>query len=143
MVQSLLASRFQLEIHRESRETRVYALVPDRKGPKLSESAPDAKGILRMNGGGKISGAGATMTQLVNWFSNANGVDRPIIDQTGLTGRYDFTLEWSLLRAGVGSDSTAPDIFTALREQLGLRLVSQNAPVEFLVIARAEVPNEN
>lgn len=73
MLQSLLAGRSHLVIHRESRETRVYALVPDKKGPKLRENAPGAKGILRMNGGGKITGSGATMTQLVNWFSNANG----------------------------------------------------------------------
>jgi uncharacterized protein (TIGR03435 family) len=143
MLQSLLADRFHVVIHRETREARVYALVSDRKGSKLHESAPDAKGILRMNGRGKITGLGATMTQLVSWFSNANGVDRPVLDRTGLNGRYDFTLEWSALQADSGSDSSGPDIFTAMVEQLGLKLVPQNALVEFLVIDRADMPSEN
>jgi uncharacterized protein (TIGR03435 family) len=143
MLQSLLADRFHLAIHRETRETRVYVLIFDKSGPKFHESAPDAKGILRMNGGGKITGSGATLAQLVNWFSNANGVDRPIVDETGLTGRYDFTLEWSVPRAGVAEDLAAPDIFTAMREQLGIRLVPQTAPVGILVIDYAEMPGEN
>jgi hypothetical protein len=96
----------------------VYALVIDQNGPKLRESPLDAPGILRMNGGGRTSGSGATVTRSVNWFSNANGVDRPVTNQTGLTGRYDFTLEWSNPLAGQ-ADSRAPSIFTAMPEQLG------------------------
>ncbi len=141
MMQSLIAERLALTFHRESRDTPVYALVIDKKGSKLLESAPEAPGILRMNGGGKISGSGATMAQLVNWFSNANGVDRPIVDRTGLTGRYDFTLQWS--NALAQTDSTDPSIFTAMPEQLGLRLEPARAPVEYLVIDRAEMPGEN
>ena len=139
MMQTLLTDRFHLALHRESRETAVYALVIDKNGLKLHEAAPDAKGILRMNGGGRISGSGATIPQLVSWFSNANGVDRPVIDQTGLAGRYDFTLEWSNTLAGQ-ADSTAPSIFTAFQEQLGLKLDSTKAPVDVLVIDHAEPP---
>jgi uncharacterized protein (TIGR03435 family) len=142
MLQTLLAERFRLTLHRESRETPVYALVPDKGGVKLHESAPEAKGTLFMKRGGLIESSGGTITQLVNWFSNANGVDRPVIDQTGLTGKYDFTLEWSNPLASA-SDSTAPSIFTAMIEQLGLRLEPRKAPVEFLVIDRAEMPDEN
>ena len=143
MLQALLVDRFHLVFHRETREAHVYVLVSEKNGPRFHESAPDAKGILRMNGGGKITGAGATVSQLVNWFSNANGVDRPIIDETGLTGRYDFTLEWSVPRAGVAEDLAVPDIFTAIHEQLGLRLVPQTAPIAILVIDHAEMPGEN
>ena len=141
MLQSLLTERFHLALHRESKDTAVYALVPDKNGPKFHESAPDANGVLRMNGRGKLTATGGTMTQLVNWFSNANGVDRPIIDRSGLTGHYDFTLEWSNPLAG--GDTTAPSIFTALPEQLGLRLEPRRAPVEMLVIDQAELPAEN
>jgi uncharacterized protein (TIGR03435 family) len=142
MMQALLADRFQLTLHRESRDTPVYVLVTEKQGPKLSESPLDAKGILRMNGGGKIAGSGATMAQLASWFSKANGVERPVIDQTGLTGRYDFTLEWSNPLASA-ENSTAPSIFTAMPEQLGLKLEPRRAPVEFIVIVRAEMPSEN
>ena len=141
MMRALLADRFQLSLHREERDTPVYALVKDKNGPKFKESAPDAKGILRMNGAGLITASGATMTQLIGWFSNANGVDRPVIDLTGLTGRYDFKLEWSNPLAA--ADSTAPSIFTAMPEQLGLKLEPRRAPVEVYAIDRAEMPGEN
>jgi uncharacterized protein (TIGR03435 family) len=142
MLKALLTDRFQLRFHHEARETSVYALIVDKNGPKLRESGPDAKGVLRMNSGGRITASGSTMTQLIGWFSNANGVDRPILDQTGLTGRYDFTLEWSnpLLSA---QDSTAPSIFTAMSEQLGLKLEPRRVPLEILVIDRAQIPSEN
>jgi uncharacterized protein (TIGR03435 family) len=142
MLQGLLAERFQLVVHSESRDTAVYALVIDRKGSKLVESDPNAKGILRMSGRGRIVGSGATMTQLAGWFSNANGVERPVLDETGLTGRYEFTLEWSNPLNGE-QDSTKPSIFTAMPEQLGLRLEPRHAPVKVLVIDHAEMPGEN
>jgi uncharacterized protein (TIGR03435 family) len=142
MLQSLLADRFHLASHRETRDTPVYVLVVDKGGPKFKESAPDAKGFLRMNGGGKITASGGSMTQLVGWFSNANGVERPVIDQTGLTGRYDFTLTWSNPLAAA-PDPAEPSIFTAMPEQLGLKLEPRRAPVEVFVIDRADIPDEN
>jgi uncharacterized protein (TIGR03435 family) len=143
MLQSLLADRFHLALHRETREMPVYALVPDKNGPKFHESAPDTKGILRMNGRGKIVATGGTMTQLAGWFSNANGVDRPVLDETCLRGQYDFTLEWANPRMTDASDSTVSWIFTAMREQLGLKLEPRRAPVEVLVIDHADLPGEN
>jgi uncharacterized protein (TIGR03435 family) len=142
MMRALLAERFRLSLHREERDTPVYALVKDRNGPKFRESGPEAKGILRMNGGGSITASGGTMAQLAGWFSNANGVDRAVLDQTGLTGRYDFKLEWSN-PLGTGQDSTSPAILTAMPEQLGLRLEPRRAPVEILVIDSAEIPDGN
>jgi uncharacterized protein (TIGR03435 family) len=143
MVQSLLAERFHVEVHRETREAPVYALTADKNGPKFKESGPDANGVLMMKGRGKITGTGATMEQLIGWFSNANGVDRPVVDQTGLGGRYDFTLEWSIPRLNQPADDSGPSIFTAMREQLGLRLEPKKAPLEFVVIDRASMPDEN
>jgi uncharacterized protein (TIGR03435 family) len=96
-----------------------------------------------MAGRGKIAGSGGTIEQLAGWFSNANGVDRPVVDQTGLTGHYDYTLEWSNPMAGDTSDSAAPSIFKAMQEQLGLKLEPRRAPVEFLVIVHAEMPSSN
>jgi uncharacterized protein (TIGR03435 family) len=142
MLRALLGDRFHLTLRRETRDTPVYALVTDKNGPKCHESAPDAKGILRMHGGGRITASGGTMAQLASWFSNANGVDRPVIDQTGLRGRYDFTLEWSNPLDGA-QDGTNPSIFTALREQIGLKLEARRAPVEVFVIDRTEMPSEN
>ena len=140
MMRGLLAERFHLTVHREMRDTPAYLLVVDKNGPKFKESAP---GILRMNGGGKIIGSGATMDQLTGWFSNANGVDRPVINKTGLAGRYDFTVTWSIPRVNGEADPNAPSIFTAMTEQLGLKLDPQKAPVEYVVIDSAEMPGEN
>ena len=143
MLQSLLADRFQLTVHRVLREVPVYALVVDRNGPKFRESGPDSEHMLRMNGGGKIFASGASMTMLVDQFSNANGSDRPVIDATGLTGRYDFTLEYSNTRPGAPPDSTLPSVFTAMQEQLGLKLEPRRGSIEFISIDHAEPPSEN
>ncbi|HWF06941.1 MAG TPA: TIGR03435 family protein [Bryobacteraceae bacterium] len=148
MLIALLLERFHLTFHRESRDTAVYALVADKGGPKFRESGPDATGVLRMPRSGYITASGGTMSQLVGWLSNRNGVDRPVVDQTGLAGRYDYTLEWSNPLAGAEQpdakpDATAPAIFTAVREQPGLRLEPRRAPMEVMVIDRAELPDEN
>ena len=84
------------------------------------------------------------MEQLARQFSNSNGVDRPVIDRTGLTGTYDYKLSWALDVSSALPDSPeAVSIFTALQEQLGLKLEATKAPVEFLVIDSAERPSEN
>lgn len=146
MLRALLAERFHLGLHREPREIPVYALVPDKKGVKVRESGPEAKGVLLMTRSGRIVADGVEMKVLAGWFSNANGVERPVVDETGLKGRYDFTLEWTNPLAGpAGKDDAAagPSIFTAMTDQLGLRLEPRKGPVEFLVIDRAELPDEN
>lgn len=140
MMQTLLAERFGLAVHREQRETAVYGLVIDKKGVKFSESGPDAKEVVRMSGRGRIVGSGARMAQLAGWFSYTNGVDRPVLDETGLVGRYDFTLEWGDPQNAV---DTQPSIFTAMVEQLGLRLEPKRVAMEYVVIDRAELPSGN
>ena len=139
MLRSLLADRFELSVHRETRQVPAYALVVDKGSPKLQASGSDATGIMRMSSG-RLTASGGTMDQLVNFFSNANGVDRPVVDHTGLAGKYDFALQWGVLRAGDTADSSAPSVFTALQDQLGLKLEPGPAPLEFIVIDRAGMP---
>jgi uncharacterized protein (TIGR03435 family) len=153
-VKALLAERFQLTIHRESKEQTIYALVVGKNGSKLQETKGDAGPMLR-RGRGQITGQGIEMQMLAS--SLANQVGRPIVDRTGLKGRYDIKLEWTPdpgqdpgpLGAPPGveppppPDPNGPSLFAALQEQLGLRLESQKGPAEMLVIDRVERPSEN
>jgi uncharacterized protein (TIGR03435 family) len=142
MTQTLLADRFGLKFHHDTKEMPVYVLVVGKNGPKFKESAPDAERLLVMgsvDGHPRITVTKGDMAQLAHQFSNINGVDRPTIDKTGLTGAYDYELDWS--RGDAGSD--VPVIFTAIQEQLGLKFQPDKARVEVLVIDRAEKPGEN
>jgi uncharacterized protein (TIGR03435 family) len=153
-LQALLAERFQLAIHRETKEAPVYALVVAKSGSKLQESKGDGP-RLRM-GRGEVSGQGALMEMLANILSNQLG--RPVLDKTGLQGKYDFKLEFTpdpgqaagpFGGLGPGPDAppppdpNGPSIFAAIQEQLGLRLDSQKGPVEMVVIDRVEKASEN
>ncbi len=171
MLQALLADRFKLSLHRETKELPVYSLVIAKNGPKLQEAKPDdtypngikgfdgrgTAGMMRM-GRGELTGQGLPMGSLVRLLTQQLG--RPVLDKTGLTGKYDFTLKWTpdeseapMLKGagdgkqGTGStptpESSGPSIFTALQEQLGLKLESQKGPVEILVIDHAEKPSDN
>ena len=172
MLRALLADRFQLAAHTETRETSVYALVRVRAdgplGPQLTRSSLDCSKPGASRGGAGGPGAGAAIeTPQCGTISNvdANGavmrgggrsmadlagnltgrVNRDVIDRTGLSGTYDFVLRWTpenfqnpAGNAGPSRDGTL--IFTALQEQLGLRLEAQRGPVEFLIIDRVERP---
>jgi len=153
MLQSLLVDRFQLAFHRESKELPVYALVIGKNGPKFKESKGDNQQQRRvMMGRGKISGESMSLDMFVTQLGNQLG--RTVIDKTGLKGNYEINLEWTPDQAQMfgggdgGGDShpasdTGPTIFTALQEQLGLKLESQKGPVEILVIDKLEKPSEN
>jgi uncharacterized protein (TIGR03435 family) len=140
MVKAMLADRFRLTIHHEQKMIPVYALVIDKGGPKFKESGPDSAHMLRCCQ--PLTADGIGMDMLANQFNNTNGSDRPVIDQTGLKGVYTFTLEWDRPELHNG-ESTGPSIFTAMREQLGLRLEPTTAPVDVLVIDNVEKPSEN
>lgn len=179
MLRALLAERFRLEVHNESREMPIYALVPARSGgalgPQLHHSSLDcsapgadrrvvasSKGSpaaghpqcgIRLFPGNMIAG-GASMGQIAG--SLATFVARLVFDRTGLAGVFDFTLTWTpdqmpqpgydRKAAAMGLapiDPNGPSIFTAVQEQLGLKLDSQKGPVDVLVIDRAEHPKEN
>jgi uncharacterized protein (TIGR03435 family) len=155
MLQTLLAERFQLVLRRESKEVSVYTLTVGKTGPKLKEVKLDEDNAtrgMRFGGIGRIAGAMATMPQLVVMLSDIklNGsaiLDRPVLDRTGLTGVYDFKLEWSAEEQSAdrttSTNPAGPSIFTAVQEQLGLKLESTKAPVEFFVIEQAGKPTEN
>jgi uncharacterized protein (TIGR03435 family) len=155
-LQALLAERFQLTLHRETKEQTVYALVVGKNGSKLPESdGKQSEGRRMMMGRGQVNGHGVPLSMLANVLSNQVG--RPVIDRTGLTGNFDIKLEWTPdpgqagpfgpLPPGVDAppppDPNGPSLFTALGEQLGLRLESQKGPVEVLVIDKVEKPSEN
>lgn len=145
MVQSLLAERFHLQFHREMKDLPVYALMVAKGGHKLKEHTSDEPRGLNMRGGPnaiELTSTGTPVSLLVSQISKHNGVDRIVVDRTGLTGIYDYKLSWA---GGLGArgDSDAVTIFTALQEQLGLRLEPQRAPMEVLVVDHIEKPSEN
>jgi uncharacterized protein (TIGR03435 family) len=148
MLQSLLADRFKLKVHREMHEMPIYALVLGKNGPKLKESAPDADPMGRMSVNGRnyqVTRLKATMDDIVLGIANAF-LDRPVVDKTGLSGNYELNLTYT---PDIQSNRrTEPDpndisIFTAVQEQLGLKLEPQKAQVEILVIDHIEKPTSN
>jgi uncharacterized protein (TIGR03435 family) len=146
MLRTLLADRFQLKVHREKREGPVYALVVDKKGPKLTPST--ASDSTFSAGGGaravRLTFQKQTMEYLALQLSNSGGLGREVLDKTGLTGSYDFQLNWAAGQDGnPPPDSNEPGLFTALEEQLGLKLEPQKGLVELLIIDHAEKPSPN
>jgi len=154
-VKSLLAERFQLAVHSESKEQNVYALAVAKNGPKFHEAEPGSGTFIRGRRG-SITGTAATMQLLT--VNLANEVGSPVLDKTGLAGRYDFKLEWTAEPGrGSGSIGASPagadvplasdpvdrSVFAALKDQLGLLLEPQKAPVPVLVIDHVEKPSEN
>lgn len=149
MLQHLLEDRFHLKLRREKKEQAVWDLVPDKTGPKLTEHDPADKNYPPIAGGARgIQGTNVTMDYFAFFLSRI--VDRGVIDKTGLQARYDVKLEFAqparvngAAPEAADANSDAPTIFTALKEQLGLKLVASKGPVEYLVIEHAEKPSEN
>jgi uncharacterized protein (TIGR03435 family) len=138
MVQTLLADRFQLKFHHEMKEQPIYALVLGKNGPKFREVNEAGRGV-GIGGRGRLNGNGADMATFASALSGKLG--RSVVDRTGLKGFYDFLLTWTPDEAQ--ADAPGPSLFTALQEQLGLKLESMKGPVEILVVDRAERPSEN
>jgi uncharacterized protein (TIGR03435 family) len=139
MLQALLADRFQLKIRHELKQLPVYQLVVAKGGPRVKET-PSTVEMGYSVGSGHLSGHGIEIQSLTVSLSNIAG--RLIVNKTGLTGKYDIDLAWSR-ETGPESGDTAPSLFTALQEQLGLKLESTKAPVETIVIEHIEKPSEN
>ena len=141
MLQTLLKERFQIALHTEQREIAHYELVIGKNGPKVKEStvAPgEATGAARLDG---IRSNRMQMNKLAMLLSRMTGF--PVLDKTGLTGFYQFDLRYADERQPA-ENQVGPSIFTAVQEQLGLKLESKKGPVEVLVIDHAEkVPLEN
>jgi len=152
-MQKLLADRFHLQFHHEIREMSAYALTIAKGGPKLTKSDPekDSEPSLGFSGGvgQTMRGYGRDVT-LRQYLGEVQRLvlDRPLVDRTGITGTYDIQIEFT--REDAGSlglmqlpDNAAPNLFTALDQQLGLKLEGVKAPVDVLVIDHAEPPSAN
>jgi uncharacterized protein (TIGR03435 family) len=143
MLGALLADRFKLAFHRESKSLPAYALTVTKRGAKLRESKEEDPGILEP-GGAKLTAQHASMLELADRLSV--GLRTPVIDKTGLLGRYDFILDlMPYIPEQKGGDvDFAGMIIAALPDQLGLTLESRKEPIEILVVDHAEkTPSEN
>jgi uncharacterized protein (TIGR03435 family) len=155
MVQKLLADRFQLKFHEDKKEMSAYVLTIGKNGSKLTKSEGDPNGLpaLFFRQLGYLTVRNATMGNFVHLMQSAV-LDRPVVDHTGLEGKWDFNLKWTPDEsqfAGMGvkvpppSDAAdaPPPLFTAIQEQIGLKLESGKAPVPVLVLDRLEKPSPN
>jgi uncharacterized protein (TIGR03435 family) len=153
MMQSLLAERFKLKAHWETREMPQYQLVLAKGGPKLKEN-PDTTSSRGALGASAIRGTAAPMHLLIDLLESVPEIGgRVVIDKTGLTANYDFSLKWTPMDATAptgGDTGGAPplnaegaSLFTAIEEQLGLKLVWTKGPGQVLVIDHIERPTEN
>jgi uncharacterized protein (TIGR03435 family) len=146
MVRRLLADRFGLKFHREQREMPIYAVTVAKGGPKLKKSESDPNSLPDQTGRNNSG---------VRWMKCTNNsmeefalgmqffLDRPVVDKTGLAGRWDFILTWTYDETRVTDTNAPPVLFTAVQEQLGLRLEAVKAPAEVLVVDGAERPGAN
>ena len=157
LLQSLLADRFGLKVSHQTKELPVYALVVAKDGPKFQQAKPDDKGPDIRLGAGQLTFLACPMAIVVAVMSNQ--MHRTVLDQTRLRGNYDFAVQWTKdqtisgmpreLRGGdpgpdaAPPDSSGPSFFTALQEQVGLKLESTKGPVDVIVIDHIERPSEN
>jgi uncharacterized protein (TIGR03435 family) len=145
LLQSLLAERFQFQFHRETKTLPIYNLVAAKSGFKLT--AVDNKGSESMSSGhGRLESKGVSMQALSVFLSGE--MQRPVVDASGIPGTFNFKLEWTaqedpLSKPPDANETAGPSIFTALQEQLGLKLESGKGPVEIIVVDHAEKPTEN
>jgi uncharacterized protein (TIGR03435 family) len=154
MLRSLLTERFKLTFHREQKEFSIFALEVAKGGSKLKETAAspgDPSKLVSIVYPQKMvmPGRNATMAEFCSTLQRAV-LDRPVVDKTGLAGRFDFDLEWAPDETQFGGevkaasdDAPSPHLFAAVQEQLGLRLVAAKGPVEALVVDKVERPSEN
>lgn len=146
LVRKLLAERFGLKVHTEQREMPVYGLVLAKGGPKIKPSAHDPNDVPDLSGSGNRVQQSMSFTNL-SMADLATGLqdftDRPVVDRTKLTGRYDFKLRWTSDETHITAPDAPPGLFTAMQEQLGLKLEPIKAPAEMLVIDDVEKPGAN
>lgn len=162
-LQTLLRDRFNLTIHRETKELPIYELTVAKGGPKLKppnciqrepgdttispgKTSWDYCGLIGFNGRGRLQSSSTTLVNLANYLSNP--LSRTVVDKTGITGEFQVQLTFAPdTPTGPTDGATAadlgPDFFTAIQEQLGLKLESAKGPVESLVIDHVERPSEN
>jgi uncharacterized protein (TIGR03435 family) len=144
MLLSLLDERFQFQFHRETRQLPIYNLIAAKSGFKLT-AVKDTGSSSTNSNNGRLTCTGVSMPQFAVFLSST--MERPVLDATGVPGVFDFKLEWSTqdgaAKAPDANEVASPSIFTALQEQLGLKLESAKGPVEIIVVDHAEKPTEN
>ena len=156
MLRGLLAERFKLVLHHQSSELSIYELVTAKSGSKLMPSVAQAsssnedssskpRSWIRFAGTGVLEGNDADLATLVTALSMQPEIGgRLVMDKTGLTDKYDFTLKWTPdMGAGPPGADAGPSLFTALQDELGLRLQPTKAPVDVIVIDHVELPSAN
>jgi uncharacterized protein (TIGR03435 family) len=152
MLKPLLADRFHLKLHHETQEFPVYNLVVAKGGPKLKQTKPEDIHNFGIQGQtclithsqwGVMASQSCTVASILDLLRANTG--RTVIDKTGLTGLYDIELNWTPenVSATTAQDDTGPSIYTAVQEQLGLKLEPSTAPLDILVVDSAEPPSEN
>ena len=139
MLQAALADRFKLKIHHETREQPIYALEVAKDGPKV-KPGDEKKGSGLTWGQGLIEAHASPIGKLAFVLSDVLG--RDVVDKTGLAGKYDIKLTWTPDDLQ-GTADAGPTLFTAIEEQLGLKLRSSRGPVDVMVVDQAERPSEN
>ncbi|MGH9587799.1 MAG: TIGR03435 family protein [Acidobacteriaceae bacterium] len=156
MLQKLLADRYALKFHKDQKEMSAYVLVVGKSGPKMKQNTSNPKGLPGLFFGpiGTLHVMNATMGDFTH-LMQSTVLDRPVVDRTGLTGRWDFTLKWTPDESqfvGMGvkipppsadAANAAPPLFTAIQEQLDLKLEAQKTQVPVLVIDHVDHPSPN
>lgn len=150
MVQNLLTDRFHLTAHHETRDLSVFEIVAAKSGPKLNKSTRPSDGIPSVAySPGQLSVANATLADLAA-FLQRFVADRPVFDQTGIIGKYDLSLRWAPdelqageSRQGDENHSSLPGLYTAIQEQLGLKLQEAKRPAQVFAVDHVDMPSEN
>jgi uncharacterized protein (TIGR03435 family) len=152
MLRELIRDRFRLKLQSRKQELPYFALLVDRKGSKLKPSTSDVADF-QLQRGPVLTWTRVSMRSFASWLQPWIQSDRVVLDETGLPGEYDLQLRWAGQRMTAApltpeasaqlDEAAGPTIFTALREQLGLRLESRRGPIETLVVENAERPSEN
>ena len=146
MVQKILTERFGLQLHHEQREMAVFALTVAKGGPKMTVNTSDPNGWMNQQNGDAngrhvealMNASMADLAMILQFH-----VDRPVVDQTGLKGHYDFKLQWTADDAQLAAPDAAPGLFTAIQDQIGLKLERVRSPADVLVIDKVERPGAN
>jgi uncharacterized protein (TIGR03435 family) len=149
LIQRLLADRFQLKMHWEEREQPIYALVVAKGGAKLKPAADTKDGSKYSLSYGKFDGKDLTVAQMADLLTQgAPELGRVVVDRTGISGAVDLDLKWASDTGASNADASSPaasgpSLFTAIQEQLGLKLEPSKGPVKVLVIDQLEMPSDN
>jgi uncharacterized protein (TIGR03435 family) len=146
MLQKLLSDRFGLRMHNDKRELSVYTLTVAKGGPKLEKSQSDPDTLSDQSGHGigpqqYMKFTNDSTTDFARFLQLM--VDRPVLDETKLSGRYDFTLLWTPDELRAAEPGAAPGLFTALQQELGLELKATHAPTDVFVVDAATQPTQN